>query len=108
MKRLNTFLLSVGLLAIPFGLACAAAAAVALITLLLWAVSGAQSLYVYTKNLLGGMDRTTAGLMGLDAKFTVSAHCGALTRDFLKPLRNFLDWVSPGHCEGAAKNEGLL
>ena len=106
MKRLVTFLGSIAILWLPFGLACLAAVPVALLGLLVWLVSAHA--YDYTKNLLGGMDRCASGLLGLEARYTVSAHCGVMTRASLKPLRFVLDVIAPGHCEGAAKKEGLL
>lgn len=106
MKRLATFLGSLALLWLPFGLACLLAVPIALAGLLAWLVSG--SAYDYTKNLLGGMDRCASGLLGLEARYTVSAHCGVLRRPWLRPLRTLLDLIAPGHCEGAAKQEGML
>lgn len=105
MKRLSDFLATIVLLWLPFGLACLLAVPIALLGLLVWLLTKRTD---YTKNLLGGMDRCASGLIGLEARYTVSAHCGVLTRPWLKALRTFLDAVSPGHCEGAAKKEGLL
>jgi hypothetical protein len=104
--RLITFLGSLAILWLPFGLASLLAVPIALAGLVTWLASGRA--YDYTKNLLGGMDRCASGLLGLEARYTVSAHCGVMTRAWLKPLRALLDVIAPGHCEGAAKQEGLL
>lgn len=104
MKRLLTFLGSLLILWFPFSVGCMLAAPISLAGLSAWALTGSGWAYAYTKNLLGGMDRACAGLLNLDAKFTISAHCGV---GALPALRRFLDWVSPGHCAGAAANEGL-
>jgi hypothetical protein len=106
MKRLGTFIGALALLWLPFGLACLLATPIALAGLLAWLASARA--YDYTKNLLGGMDRCASALLGLEARYTVSAHCGVLTRPWLAPLRTLLDAISPGHCEGAAHKEGLL
>lgn len=80
-----------------FALACLAAVPVSFVGVMAWSQG-------YGKNLLGGMDRCTAALLGLDARYTVSAHCGV---GHLPWLRAILNFIQPGHCEGAAKNEGL-
>lgn len=106
MKRLITALASLAILWLPFGLACLLAVPVALLGLLVWLLSARG--YDYTKNLLGGMDRCASGLLGLEARYTVSAHCGVMTRAWLRPLRALLDAISSGHCEWAARKEDLL
>lgn len=83
---------------LPFSIACALAIPVSLAGVLAWSQG-------YGKNLLGGMDRVLSGLLGLEARYTVSAHCGV---GKLPWLRKVLDTIQPGHCEGAARNEGLL
>jgi hypothetical protein len=105
-RRASIFGASLVLLWLPFGLACLVAVPIALTGLLAWLASARA--YDYTKNLLGGMDRCAAALLGLEARYTVSAHCGVLTRPWLGLLRALLDAISPGHCEGAAHKEGLL
>lgn len=85
----------------PFSLMCLAAVPVSFAGVLLWSQG-------YGKNLLGGMDRTGSGLLGLDARYTISAHCGSGEHPWLKPLGFLLDLIQKGHCEGAARNEGLL
>jgi len=105
MKRLTTFLASLVVLWLPFGIATLLAPVIALLGLLVWLTTAKT--YDYTKNLLGGMDRCTSGLLGLEARYTVSAHCGALTKPWLRSLRTVLDQISHGHCEGAATREGL-
>ena len=84
---------------LPFSLACLVAVPVSFVGIAVWSQG-------YGKNLLGGMDRTGSGLLGLDARYTISAHCGVNPR--LKPLRILLDLIQQGHCEGAARKEGLL
>jgi len=105
MKRLITFLGSLLVLWLPFSVASLGAPLVSLAGLTAWALTGLDGPYRYTKNLLGGMDRAGSGLLGVDARYTISAHCG--TGRF-PALGRFLDWVSPGHCRGAAVKEGLL
>ena len=97
MKYVAAFLI----LWLPFSLACLVAVPVSFVGIVVWSQG-------YGKNLLGGMDRTGSGLLGLDARYTISAHCGAMSKPYLRPLRFFLDLIKPGHCEGAARKEGLL
>ena len=105
LSRGKTVIASMMLLWLPFGTACLLVPAIALAGLLVWLATGKG--YDYTKNLLGGMDRCTSGLLGLDSRYTVSAHCGAMTRAWLRPLRAGLDVIAPGHCAGAAIHENL-
>ena len=114
-KLLGTFLATALVLWLPFALACLAAVPVAATALLAWlatAVIGdqadcSQALYRYAKNLLGGMDRVLSGLRGLDARYTLSAHCGVATACDLVLVRRVLDAISAGHCAGVAQREGL-
>lgn len=92
---------TLGILWLPFSIMCLMAIPVSFLAVLAWSQG-------YGKNLLGGMDRTGSGLLGLNAKYTISAHCGAMSKPYLLPLRMLLEKIQPGHCLGAAKNEGLL
>jgi hypothetical protein len=105
MPRPLTALLAGVLLWAPFTVASLAAAVVSAIGLTLWAALGDTRVYAYTKNLLGGMDRVASAVLGLEARYTVSAHCGT---GKLPLLRKLLDRLFPGHCLGAARNEGLV
>lgn len=82
----------------PFSLACLIAVPISFIGILVWSQG-------YAKNLLGGMDRVLSGLFGFNSKYTLSAHCGTGKLPLLKVI---LDTIQKDHCEGAAKNEGLL
>ena len=105
MGRLLTLLPVLFVLWLPFAAAGAMTIPVSLLGLLVWTVCGLKPVYDYTKNLLGGMDRAAGSLMGLDARYTISAHCGVNPKLFL--LRVVLDKLAPGHCAGAAEKEGL-
>lgn len=94
MKRIA----ALAILWLPFSVACLLAVPVSFVAVMMWSQG-------YGKNLLGGMDRCAASLLGLDGKYTISAHCGVGRLPWLRPL---LELIQPGHCEGAAKNEGLL
>lgn len=61
----------------------------------------------YGKNILRAMDKTLAALCGFDGYFTFSAECGVATSQPWIAVRAMLDKIQPGHCEAAAKNEGL-
>ena len=53
------------------------------------------------------MDKTLAAVLGFSGFFTLSAECGVSNEKPWVWLRWLLDRIQPGHCEGAAKNEGL-
>lgn len=61
----------------------------------------------YGKNVLRAMDKLLAAVLGFDGFYSLSAECGVATTQPWIALRWLLDKIQPGHCEGAAKNEGL-
>ena len=61
----------------------------------------------YGKDVLRAMDKTLAAVLGFGGYFTLSAECGVSTRQPWRALRFMLDLIQPGHCEGAARREGL-
>lgn len=65
--------------------------------------------WTYAKDLGRGMDRLGAAVMGWGGDYTISAECGSRRSGcrFCRWVCRVLDWVQPGHCAGAAKNEGL-
>lgn len=63
---------------------------------------------VYGKNLLRAMDKTLAAVCGFSGFYTLSAECGIAPEQPWIALRNVLDMIEPGHCEGAARNERLI
>lgn len=85
---------------LPFTLGCLAAGVVSLLAILFdWTD--------YGKNVLRAMDKTLAAVLGFSGFFTLSAECGVSNEKPWVWLRWLLDRIQPGHCEGAAKNEGL-
>jgi|LakMenEpi03Aug12_release.lakeMendotaPanAssembly.Ray.scaffolds.fasta_scaffold852294_2 hypothetical protein len=62
---------------------------------------------IYGKDVLRAMDKLLAALCGFSGYFTLSAECGVATEQPWAGLRWVLDKIQAGHCEGAAKNEGL-
>lgn len=90
------------LLWLPFSLSCLLA-----IPLALWAVLTEES--AYAKDLLRAMDKVMAALLGWGGRYTVSAECGSRRAGcrFCKLACWLLNKIDPGHCEGAARREGL-
>lgn len=86
---------------LPFSLGCA----VAIVTSLFAIVFEHN---VYGKNVLRAMDKVLAAVLGFSGYYTLSAECGIATQAPWIHLRWLLDKIQAGHCEGAAKNEGLL
>lgn len=63
----------------------------------------------YAKNILRAKDKLAAALLGWSGDHTISAECGADTGcRFCRVVCWLLNKIQPGHCEGAAKREGLL
>lgn len=62
----------------------------------------------YGKDILRASDKLTAAVLGFSGFYTLSAECGAATTQPWIGLRWLLDKIQIGHCEGAAKNEGLI
>jgi len=61
----------------------------------------------YAKKLLKLLDKVMAALLGWSGEYTVSAECGKSNCFLCKWLCTLLNTIDPGHCEGAAKREGL-
>lgn len=88
--------------------------------LLLWFVFSLGSIYAIPRLLLAvlmrdeavwkplgyAMDRVLAALFGFSGQHTLSACLSSGVR--LQWLRKVVDWLEAGHCEKAAKAEGLL
>lgn len=88
--------------------------------LLLWLIFSLAGLWAIVRLLIAvianneavwkplgySMDRTMAVLFGFSGKFTLSACLG--TGDRYQWLRKIVDWFETGHCEKAARNEGLI
>lgn len=91
----------IAVLWLPFSLGCAAAILVSLAAIVLEENE-------YAKNVLCAMDKTLAAVCGFSGFFTLSAECGASSEKPWTLLRWVLDKIQPSHCEGAAKNEGLI
>ena len=85
---------------LPFSVGCVAAIVVSLAAILL-------DENTYGKDVLRAMDKTLAAVCGFSGFFTLSAECGVSTAAPWAQLRRILNRIQPGHCEGAAKNEGL-
>jgi hypothetical protein len=94
-------LLIIFVLWIPFSLA-----AIACVLISLYAILAENN--VYAKNMLRAMDKLTASLFGFDGYHTLSAECGASSCKPCEWLCWFLGKIQPGHCVGAARDEGLL
>lgn len=92
-------LLAILLLWLPFSLA----ALVAIPVLLFGILTGDESIWRPTGR---AMDKLLATLFGFSGYFTLSAELGASAE--YQWLRKFLDWLQPGHCADAAKNEKLI
>lgn len=86
---------------LPFTLGCLAAGVVSLLAV----IFGWER---YGKDVLRAMDKTLAAVLGFSGFFTLSAECGVATGAPWTWLRAALDLIQPGHCVGAARNEGLL
>lgn len=97
MKKLALILV----LWLPFSIGCLAAIFVSLAAILL-------EENTYGKDVLRAMDKLLAAVLGFSGHFTLSAECGVATTAPWVQLRWLLDKIQAGHCEGAAKNEGLI
>lgn len=102
MKTLLKWLVGVFILWLPFSIG-----AILSIPITFWAIFTNQE---YAKQCLKAQDKLTAALFGWGGDYTVSAECGSRQKDckLCKMLCAFLNKLQPGHCEGAAKNEGLI
>lgn len=97
MKKLALILI----LWLPFSLGCLAA-----ILTSLFAIIAEEN--KYGKDVLRAMDKVLAAVCGFSGYFTLSAECGVATNQPWTGLRWVLDKIQAGHCEGAARNEGLI
>lgn len=97
MKRLAFVLL----LWLPFSIGCLAAIFTSLFAILV-------EENAYGKDVLRAMDKLLASVLGFSGHFTLSAECWIATTAPWNQLRWLLDKIQSGHCEGAAKNEGLI
>lgn len=101
MKPLAIKLALILVLWLPFSLG-----AIASIVLSLWAILAEEN--EYGKNVLRAMDKTLAAVLGFSGYYTLSAECGIAPEAPWTHLRWLLNKIQAGHCEGAAKNEGLI
>lgn len=84
---------------VPFSFAAIVAIPVSLVALF--------TEWEYAKNILRAKDKMAAALLGWSGRYTISAECGKSECRFCKVVCKFLDMIQPGHCEGAAKREGI-
>lgn len=92
-------LLAILILWLPFSLA-----AMASVPVLLWALgTDTESAW---RPIGRAQDCLLAALLGFSGRNTLSAELGAGKSP--QWLRKILDMIQSGHCEGAAKKEGLL
>ena len=61
----------------------------------------------YVVNVLKEADRRVAALLGWNGKYTISAECWRDNCIFCKLVKASIERLWPGHCERAAKNEGV-
>lgn len=101
MKALAVIVVAVFVLWLPFSVAAIASVGIAL-----WAVFSDQA---YAKDILRSQDKLMAALLGWGGDYTVSAECGSRQAGcrFCRMVCRLLNVIQPGHCEGAARNEGL-
>lgn len=97
MKKLAIILV----LWLPFSLGCLAAIVVSLFAILM-------EENAYGKDVLRAMDKLLAAVLGFSGFFTLSAECGVTEKQPWILLKTILNLIQAGHCEGAAKNEGLI
>lgn len=102
MKTLALLFVAIFVLWLPFSVASIASVGVAV-----WAVFSDRN---YAKDILRSQDKLMAALFGWGGEHTVSAECGSRQADckFCIYVCKLLNLIQPGHCEGAAKNEGLI
>jgi hypothetical protein len=86
---------------IPFNLGCIAAIIVSLLAILM-EENG------YGKDVLRAMDKLLAAVLGFSGFYTLSAECGVTEKQPWVLLKTLLNMIQSGHCEGAARNEGLI
>lgn len=89
---------------IPFSIAVAVSSIVTLAVILFGSKDEQQG---YGKNVLRAMDKVLAAVFGFSGSYTFSAECGVAKSRPWTWVRWILDKIQTGHCEGAAKKEGL-
>ena len=60
----------------------------------------------YSRHLMGGLDRLAARACGRSGLLTVSAELGWVRSRGL--VARLLDWIEPGHCDRALKDDAEL
>lgn len=100
-KQIGHSLVVLLVLWLPFSAACVLAIPVATLS----CMAGRTR---YAKDILHATDLVLAALLGLGFKYTVSAWCAVRPERHFRLLRAFLNSLEEGHCEAAARNEGLL
>lgn len=99
MKVFARFMVAFFVLWVPFSIAALVAIPVSLFALVFE--------WEYAKNILRAKDKLAAALLGWSGKYTVSAECGVSDCKACKAVCWLLNFLDPGHCEGAAKKEGI-
>jgi hypothetical protein len=101
-KQVGIYLVAVFALWLPFSIA-----ALVSIPVVLWSVFTNTS---YAKDCLRAQDKLMAALFGWGGMYTVSAECGSTRKDcrLCRAICGLLNFIQPGHCVGAAANEGKL
>jgi hypothetical protein len=94
------FLIVLLVLWLPFSLAALAA-----VPLSLWRVLTRDALR--GRVMLYAMDRLAAAVCGWSGAFTISAEVHNPRNRIQQHLKDFLNWLDPGHTEQAARKEGL-
>lgn len=97
MKKLALILV----LWLPFSIGCIAAIITSLFAILV-------EENTYGKDVLRAMDKLLAAVLGFSGFYTLSAECGVTEKQPWILLKNLLNKIQQNHCEGAAKNEGLI
>ena len=90
---------------LPFSIAGIVASIVTLAVILFGSKDEQQG---YGKNVLRAMDKVLAAVCGFSGSYTFSAECGVAKARPWTWVSWMLDKIQQGHCEGAAKNEGLI
>lgn len=101
MKRIVAFLVALFVLWLPFAVLALVAIPISLVAIVFNEMP-------YGKDVLRAMDKLGAAVLGWSGRNTISAECGAANCRFCKLICRMLDAIQRGHCEGAARREGLL
>ena len=89
---------------LPFSLASLVAIVVTFCVILFGSKEQQQG---YGKNVLRAMDKVLAAVCGFSGYYTFSAELAYTDWPPFVFIRRMLDKIQPGHCSGAAVNEGL-